>query len=81
MKVIKNFEPEIHIFLSYIILYYFTFKVLFPIQAKIFGSESMLGGALLFLPHGVRVISTVVYGLRSLIHLGNHPRPLIRRHG
>ena len=29
----------------------------------------VLMGALLFLPHGVRVISTTVYGLRSLLPL------------
>ena len=69
MNIIKKFQPEIYIFFSYIIFYYFTFKFLFPFQSKILGSESMLVGVLLFLPHGVRVISTVVYGLRSLIPL------------
>ena len=65
----KKLIPEFSIFFIYLLCYYITNQILFPIQAKLIGSESILVGALIFLPHGVRVLSTVVYGLRSIIPL------------
>ena len=61
--------PEFSIFFIFLICFYITDKILFPIQSKMLGSETIIVGALIFLPHGVRVISTAVYGLRSIIPL------------
>jgi len=66
---LKKLIPEFSIFLACLFCFVITEKILFPIQSKFIGSEHILVGALIFLPHGVRVISTVVYGLRSLIPL------------
>ena len=65
----RKLLPEFSIFSIYVICYFITNNLLFPIQSKLFGSETILVGALIFLPHGVRVISTVVYGLRSITPL------------
>ena len=65
----KKLIPEFSIFFACLICFIITQKILFPIQSKFLGTEHILVGALIFLPHGVRVISTVVYGLRSLIPL------------
>ena len=65
----KKLIPEFSIFFACLICFIITQKILFPIQSKFLGTEHILAGALIFLPHGVRVISTVVYGLRSLIPL------------
>jgi len=66
---LKKLIPEFSIFFVYLICFLITDRVLFPIQIELFESKPLLSGALVFLPHGVRVISTVVYGLRSLIPL------------
>ena len=65
----KKLIPEFSIFFAYLICFLITDQILFPIQIELFESKPLLSAALIFLPHGVRVISTVVYGLRSLIPL------------
>ena len=65
----KKLIPEFTIFFAYLICFVITARILFPIQIELFESKPLLSAALVFLPHGVRVISTVVYGLRSLIPL------------
>ena len=65
----KKLIPEFTIFFLYLICFLITARILFPIQIELFESKPLLSAALVFLPHGVRVISTVVYGLRSLIPL------------
>ena len=67
--MLKKLIPEFSIFFAYLICFLITDRILFPIQSHFFESKPILSAALIFLPHGVRVISTVVYGLRSLIHL------------
>ena len=67
--MLKKLIPEFSIFLAYLICFLITDRILFPIQSQFFESKPLLSAALIFLPHGVRVISTVVYGLRSLIPL------------
>jgi len=67
--VLKKLIPEFSIFFAYLICFLITDQILFPIQIELFESKPLLSAALIFLPHGVRVISTVVYGLRSLIPL------------
>ena len=67
--MLKKLIPEFSIFFIFLICFFITDKILFPIQSKLFGSENIIVGALIFLPHGVRVISTAVYGLRSIIPL------------
>lgn len=65
----RRLVPEFSIFSIYLVCYFLTNNILFPIQSNLFGTENILLGALIFLPHGVRVISTVVYGLRSITPL------------
>ena len=72
----KKLIPEFFIFFLYLICFVITTQILFPIQIELFESKPLAGvdikllsAALIFLPHGVRVLSTVVYGLRSLIPL------------
>ena len=67
--MLKKFIPEFSIFFAYLICFFITDRILFPIQIELFESKPLLSAALIFLPHGVRVISAVVYGLRSLIPL------------
>ena len=67
--MLKKLIPEFSIFFAYLICFLITDQILFPIQIELFESKPLLSAALIFLPHGVRVISTVVYGLRSLIPL------------
>ena len=67
--MLKKLIPEFSIFFAYLICFLITDRILFPIQIELFESKPLLSAALIFLPHGVRVISTVVYGLRSLIPL------------
>ena len=67
--MLRKLIPEFSIFFAYLVCYFITSNFLFPIQSTLFGSETILVGALIFLPHGVRVISTVVYGLRSITPL------------
>ena len=69
MSLLKKLIPEFTIFFAYLICFLITYRILFPIQVELFDSKHLLSGALIFLPHGIRVISTVVYGLRSLIPL------------
>ena len=65
----RKLIPEFSIFFIFLICFFITDKILFPIQSKLFGSETIIVGALIFLPHGVRVLATAVYGLRSIIPL------------
>ena len=67
--MLKKLIPEFSIFFAYLICFLITDRILFPIQIELFESKPLLSAAFIFLPHGVRVISTVVYGLRSLIPL------------
>ena len=67
--MLKKLIPEFSIFFAYLICFLITDRILFPIQSHFFESKPLLSAALIFLPHGVRVISTVVYGLRSITPL------------
>ena len=67
--MLKKLIPEFSIFFIFLICFLITDKILFPIQSKLFDTDTIIVGALIFLPHGVRVIATVVYGLRAIIPL------------
>ena len=53
---------------AYIIAFFLTFKALMPIQ-NLFFADFYSSASLLFLPHGVRVLSAWLLGWRSVIAL------------
>jgi hypothetical protein len=53
---------------AYIIMFSLTFGFIFPLQQLLFSGVSAQIG-LLFLPHGVRVLTLYFYGWRGVLHL------------
>ncbi len=53
---------------AYIIMFSLTFGFIFPLQQVLFSGVSAQIG-LLFLPHGVRVLTLYFYGWRGMLYL------------
>ena len=62
MKLRYNFQFNILTALAYIVLFIFQQHFIFPLQQQFF-NFGVLSGSLLFLPHGVRVLSVLLGGI------------------
>lgn len=60
-KIIKQ---NLYIIIFYYFLWYFTYNYIIPIEKFLFSSSDLIIPSLIFLPHGVRVVSSIAYGIR-----------------
>ena len=60
--------PLVLVTTTYLIAFYLAFFVFFPIQETAFGKTSFYAN-LLFLPHGIRMLTALFYGWRSVLFL------------
>ena len=60
--------PLVLVTATYLIAFYLTFFVFFPMQEAAFGTISLYAN-LLFLPHGIRMLTALFYSWRSIIFL------------
>lgn len=60
--------PLVLVTATYLIAFYLTFFVFFPMQETAFGTISFYAN-LLFLPHGIRMLTALFYGWRSVVLL------------
>jgi len=69
MRLIEDWvTPLAIVTVVYLIAFFLTFLVVFPFQEATFGSVAFYAN-LLFLPHGIRLLTALFYGWRSVIFL------------
>lgn len=69
MRLIEDWiTPLAIVTMVYLIAFFLTFLVFFPLQEAVFGSVAFYAN-LLFLPHGIRLLAALFYGWRSVIFL------------
>lgn len=66
-QAIGAFAPELIIFTAYIVAFSMSNYVILPLQSLIFGPTLL--GSLLFMAHGVRVLSVWLFGMRAVAPL------------
>ncbi|NBV61427.1 MAG: hypothetical protein EBR73_10195 [Rhodobacteraceae bacterium] len=67
MRAIRVLAPEFIIFSAYLCAFSLSVFVILPLQSLIFGSSLL--GSLLFMGHGVRVLSVWLFGIRAIAPL------------
>ena len=67
MRAIRVLAPEFIIFSAYLCAFSLSVFVILPLQSLIFGPSLL--GSLLFMGHGVRVLSVWLFGIRAIAPL------------
>ena len=62
---LRILKINFYTFFSYLILWYLEFFIILKIQNIILGTKSLYFPMLIFLPHGCRVIFSMIYGLKA----------------
>jgi hypothetical protein len=60
-KIIKQ---NLYVLIFYYFSWYFTFHLIIPFEKFLFSSADLVIPSLIFLPHGIRIISSIAYGIR-----------------
>lgn len=66
--LIQEFKNMLFVSTAYILLFILTFSFLMPVQSYFFNNLP-LNISLLFLPHGVRILTIYLHGWRGIVYL------------